>query len=142
MVLGSSIVRPRRRMIMRALLSASSRIDCAGVLATRAALCLRQGHAAEALAAAEDGLSRHKALGACGFFRGVRQRLVHAECLAAVGQRDAAHKAIALSRDRLRCIAEDIAEPAYRKSFLEEVPENRRTLDLALAWLGGGALSG
>ncbi|AUX42432.1 uncharacterized protein SOCE26_038640 [Sorangium cellulosum] len=125
-----------------ALLSESSRIDVPGVLSTRAALCLRQGRAAEALAAAEDGLSRHKALGACGFFRGARLRLVHAECLEAAGQRDAAREAIARARDRLLCVAEEIADPGYRQSFLEQVPENRRTIELALEWLGGGDAAG
>jgi hypothetical protein len=35
-----------------------------------------------------------------------------------------------------RAIAERIGDPAYRRSFLDEVPENARTLALARAWLG------
>jgi hypothetical protein len=38
-------------------------------------------------------------------------------------------------------IADKIAEPGYRTSFLEAVPENARTLTLARAWLGDAAPS-
>ena len=62
-------------------------------------------------------------------------RLVHAECLEATGDHEAATAAIARARDRLFVIADKIDEPAYRTSFLENVPENRRTLALARRWL-------
>ena len=39
-------------------------------------------------------------------------------------------------RDRLFVIAAKIGDPEYRKSFLESVPENRRTLELARQWVG------
>jgi hypothetical protein len=35
-------------------------------------------------------------------------------------------------------IAAKVDNPAHRKSFLENVPENRRTLEPARQWLGGG----
>jgi hypothetical protein len=54
----------------------------------------------------EDALA---AMGGCGMFRGAFVRLAHAE---------------------------QIPEPAYRRSFLEQVPENARTLELARAWHG------
>ncbi|XXT14614.1 protein kinase [Sorangium sp. So ce429] len=118
------------------LVAVSAGIDLPGVQAARAAVRLQQGRAAEALAVAEDGLARSRAMeGACGFFRGARLRLVHAECLAAAGQREAAGKALAAARERLLDIAGRIPEPQYRTSFLEEVPENRRTLALAQEWL-------
>jgi len=120
-------------------LSKSIPIDGPGVLGTVAALYLRGGRPVEALAAAEDGLARYQAMGACGFFQGPRLRLVHAECLAAAGQRDAAHRAVAAARDRLLTMADEIADPDYRRSFLQEVPENRRTLALAREWLCGGS---
>jgi hypothetical protein len=74
-------------------------------------------------------------------FRGAFVRLAHAEALHATGAHDAARHAIAEARDRLLRIADRIAGPAYRKSFLENVPENARTLALARAWLADAAPS-
>lgn len=121
------------------LFTREDRIDCPGVLATRAALYLWQGRAAEALEAAEHGLSWYETVGGSWFCRGPRLRLVHAGRLAAVGQRGAAHRAIGAARDRVLTTAGEIADPDYRTSFLQAVPENRRTLDLAREWLGGGS---
>ncbi|WP_437502413.1 serine/threonine-protein kinase [Sorangium sp. So ce1099] len=119
------------------LLAVATEIDLPGVQAARAAVCLQQGRVAEALAAAEDGLARSRAMaGACGFFRGARLRLVHAECLAAAGRRDDAGAALAAARERLLDIAGTIPDPQHRARFLGEVPENRRTLALARSWLG------
>ncbi|HWO26591.1 MAG TPA: protein kinase, partial [Kofleriaceae bacterium] len=112
-----------------------------GVLGTLAMLRLAQGRAAEALAAAEDAVARCAALGGCGMFRGAFVRLAHAEALDASGAHEAARGAIAAARDRLFAIAGRIADPAYRRSFLEAVPENARTLELARAWLGEAAPS-
>ncbi|WP_437610980.1 hypothetical protein WMF20_04475 [Sorangium sp. So ce834] len=53
-----------------------------------------------------------------------------------MGRRGAAEAALAAARDRLLRIAGTIPDPAYRKSFLEEVPENRTTLALARERLG------
>jgi len=107
-----------------------------GVLATHAALRLAQGRAGEALAAAEDAMSQYTAMGGCGMFRGAFVRLVHAESLHAMGAHDAARHAIAAARAHLVAIEGRIADPAYKQSFLESVPENARTLVLANAWLG------
>jgi tetratricopeptide (TPR) repeat protein len=107
-----------------------------GALATLSALHLAQGRAGEALAAAEDALARCEAIGGCGWFRGGFLRLAHAEALHATGAHDAARRAIADARARLRAIAAKIADPAYQTSFLARVPENARTLALAAAWLG------
>ena len=112
-----------------------------GVLATRVGLRVAQGRAAEALAAAEEAMARHAAMGACGMFRGAFVRLAHAEALHATGAHGAARGAIAQARDHLFAIAGKIADPGYRTSFLERVPENARTLALASAWLGGPAPS-
>jgi len=107
-----------------------------GLLGTLAALRLAQGRAEEALAVVEDAISRCTAMGGCGVFRGAFVRLVHAEALRATGAYDAARHAIAEARARLLTIAERITDPAYQKSFLEDVPENVRTLALARAWVG------
>jgi tetratricopeptide (TPR) repeat protein len=112
-------------------------LDHPGALATLAALRLAEGRPAEALAAAEDGMAKDQAMGACSqFFRGAFLRLVYAECLEATGNHEAAKTVIAKARDRLVSIAGHIGDPEFRKSFLENVPENRKTFDLAEQWLG------
>jgi eukaryotic-like serine/threonine-protein kinase len=111
-------------------------LELPGALATLAALRLAQGRVIEALTAAEDGMGRYQTMGACSqHFRGGFLRLVHAECLEAAGNHEAAKAVIARARDRLFAIADRIDEPPYRKSFLENVSENRRTLELARQWL-------
>jgi hypothetical protein len=112
-----------------------------GFLGTLAVLRLAQGRAGEALAAAEDAMSRCTAMGGCGMFRGAFVRLAHAEALHATGARDAAQRAIADARTHLLAIADKIPDPDHRQSFLENVPENARTLALARAWLADAAPS-
>lgn len=112
-------------------------LDTPGALATLAALRLAQGRPAEALAAADEGLAEYESMGGCGMFRGAFLRLVHAECLEAAGRREDARAAIDKARQCLLVNADKIADPTYREGFLRNVPENRRTLDLAQAWLGG-----
>jgi tetratricopeptide (TPR) repeat protein len=107
-----------------------------GALATLSAIRLAQGRAEDALATAEDAMSRYTAMGACGLFRGAFVRLAHAEALHATGAHDAARRAIAEARTRLFAIASRIPDPDHKNSFLENVPENARTLLLAHAWLG------
>jgi len=119
-----------------AILRTASPLDMPGALATFAAVHLARGKTAEARAAAEEGLAQYEAMAACGFFRGAFVRLVHAECLEAAGDHEAAKAAIASARDRLFAIAAKIGDPEYHKSFLESVPENRRTLELARQWAG------
>jgi hypothetical protein len=121
---------------MPAALGMAMPLEHPGVLATLAALRLAQGRAEDALAAAEDAVSRCTTMGGCGMFRGAFVRLVHAEALHATGAHDAARHAIAEARTRLFTIADRIASPDYKQSFLETVPENARTLALARAWLG------
>ena len=85
-------------------------------------------------------MERYESMGACSqFFRGAFLRLVHAECLEAAGNHEAAKAAIVGARVRLFTIANKIGDPGYRKSFLENVPENRRTIELARQWLGEDA---
>jgi len=107
-----------------------------GALGTLAMLRLAQGRAEDALAVAEDAVARCTTMGGCGMFRGAFVRLAHAEALHATGAHDAARHAIIEARARLRTIADRIVEPAHQKTFLENVPENSRTLALARAWLG------
>jgi hypothetical protein len=92
--------------------------------------------------AAEDAVARCAAMGGCGIFRGAFVRLAHAEALHAAGDTAAAARAIAAARAHLLAVAARTAEPAYRRSFLDEVPENARTFALARAWLGDAAPDG
>jgi eukaryotic-like serine/threonine-protein kinase len=111
-------------------------LDQPGALATLSALRLAQGRAEDALAAAEDAVARLEAMRGCHMFRGAFVRLAHAEALHATGAHAAARRAIGEARDRLVAITGRIADPAYKQSFLEAVPENARTLALAHTWLG------
>jgi len=113
-----------------------------GILATISAIRLAHGRAAEALATAEDAMARCAAMGGCGMFRAAFVRLAHAEALHATGALDAAGTALGDARARLLAIADKVADPDHRASFLERVPENARTLALAGAWLGGPDRSG
>jgi len=106
-----------------------------GVLGTLSALHLARGRAADALAAAEEALARYRDMGGCGLFRGAFVRLAHAEALHATGAHGAARRAIAAARAHLFEIAGRVPDPALRRSFLEDVPENARTLALARAWV-------
>jgi hypothetical protein len=110
-------------------------LELPGVLATVSALRLAQGRTTEALRAAEGAVARCTTMGGCGMFRGAFVRLVHAEALHAAGAHDAARCAIAEARARLFRIADRITDPAARRGFLDNVPENARTLALARAWL-------
>ena len=111
-------------------------IDHSAALGTLAAIRLAQGRVEDALAVAEDAVSRCTTMGGCGMFRGAFVRLAHAEALHATGAHDAARHAIAEARARLFTIVDRIADPAYKKSFLENVPENSKILALARAWIG------
>jgi ATP/maltotriose-dependent transcriptional regulator MalT len=109
--------------------------DSPAILSTLCCIRLAQGRVAEALATAEDAVARYNAMRSCGFFRIAFVRLAHAEALEAAGDHARACAAIRAARDRLLAIAGRILDPGYRKSFLEDVPENARTLALASTWL-------
>ena len=111
-------------------------LDHPGALGTLSALRLAQGRVEDALAAAEEAVARCTTMGGCGMFRGAFVRLAHAEALHATGAHGPARHAIAEARTRLFTMADRIADPAYKHSFLEDVSENARTLALARAWLG------
>ncbi|UQA59484.1 serine/threonine-protein kinase [Polyangium aurulentum] len=111
-------------------------LDQPGVLASMAALRLAQGRPAEALVAAQEGMTKYEHMGACSFFRAAFVRLVHAECLQAAGDHEGAKAAITRSREWLLGVAAQVGDDEYRKSFLANVPENRRLLELAERWVG------
>jgi hypothetical protein len=69
-------------------------------------------------------------------------RLAYVEALFANGDHSAAYAAIAEARERILATAAGIDDPGRHKTFLENVPENARTLSLAQAWLGEAAALG
>jgi tetratricopeptide (TPR) repeat protein len=109
----------------------------ASALVALAEVLLAERRTDEALEAARAALGllspgRDHAAGSSRFEgTEARARLVHVEALAAAGDRAAARAALEEARDRLFARAAVIGDPALRTSFLEGVPENARTLDLA-----------
>ncbi len=104
-------------------------------LATKARILIAQGLPGPALDAAREAM-----LATLG---GIEEGesfvlLVHAEALAAAGEPGSAVAAIAAARARLQARARRILDPGRRRGFLERVPENARTLELARAWVGEG----
>jgi eukaryotic-like serine/threonine-protein kinase len=61
-------------------------------------------------------------------------RLVHTEALHASGQVEPARAALAVALDRLHARAARIQDDARRAGFLEAIPDNARTVELARAW--------
>jgi hypothetical protein len=102
-----------------------------GVLASLAALRLAQGKPVEALSIAEDATNHADVMGACSrFFRDAFLALTHAECLEATGNHEGARARLLRAKEWLMLVADKIHDPAYRTSFLQQVPENRRILEL------------
>jgi hypothetical protein len=111
-------------------------LDVPAALSTLCRVRLAQGRVAEALSTALEASGKYSAMDASGFFRAAFVRLTHAEALHASGALDAARHAIADVRKRLLAIADRISDPAYKHSFLHNVPENARSLALARSWMG------
>jgi hypothetical protein len=89
-----------------------------------------QGHGSLAIASAEEALSIVRITD--GIERGeALARLAQVEALLCAGEREQAEAALATAVKRLEARAARIADPHYRKSFLERVPENGATLSLA-----------
>jgi tetratricopeptide (TPR) repeat protein len=99
-------------------------------LASLARALLRRGKAGEALEYARDGYRLLVELG------GVEDgealiRLVYAECLLSVGEREAASGIAAEGAERLEQRASRIADCAWRTAFLARIPVHSQTLQLA-----------
>jgi len=99
-----------------------------------ARVLLATHRAPEALAAsarAVEGLSPNASFGGEAVVR-----LVRAEALHAASDIEGAREAIGTARERLLASAGKISSAELRRSFLERVPTNARTLQLAKEWLG------
>ncbi|WP_437602171.1 hypothetical protein WMF28_11110 [Sorangium sp. So ce590] len=82
---------------------------------------------------AAEVVAAHEHWGASGYKR-TFAHLVHAEALHAAGDREGASAVIAGARERLLARAERLPA-AHRRSFLGEIPENARVLELSRQWL-------
>ena len=97
---------------------------------------LLQGKPHDALAMAQAAVQIHAEVGAVQDGE-ILVRLAHAEALYAVGSPEAA-ETLAAVRDTLYSRASRINDVALRLSFLENIPENARTVALARARLPVG----
>ena len=106
-------------------------------LACLARVLLARGKLDEALATAAQA---HAELEAAGQVEDGAHliRLTFAEALHAAGRLAEAREAIARARDQVDETAAKIHDPTHRRSFVERVPENARTLELAQRWLAAG----
>jgi eukaryotic-like serine/threonine-protein kinase len=115
-------------------------LRCSAALA-RARVLLVQGNGREAHLAALGAMYSMQKLGSIEEDEPLL-RLTFAEASWAAGLSSMARVAIAAARQRLLDRAAKIKDPAWRRSFLENVPENARTIELARAWLDESAKPG
>jgi len=135
LLLGGDLPAAEREAFQAVEGAGDSRQLAASTRGTLAQVLLVQGRAAEALPWARSAAAVLEELGGIEE-REILVRLVHAEALAATGDRAAARAAIAAARDRVQAMAGRIREVELRRCFLTNVPENARTLQLATEWLG------
>jgi serine/threonine protein kinase/tetratricopeptide (TPR) repeat protein len=99
-------------------------------LALLASIHLELGNASEADGPAREAVALLESLG--GVEEGEAQiRLTYAETLAALGEHEAAREAIATARVRILERAAMIQDSHWKETFVENVRENVRTLELA-----------
>ena len=99
-------------------------------LGALAAALLGRGEPLAALVAAREGMALLATLGALEEGE-EKLRFVHAAALEANGQTAEAARELAIARERLRERAARIQDPGWRRSFLENVPENVALLGAA-----------
>ena len=102
-------------------------------LTIQARALLDLDHPGEALVAARAGMALLRAAGSLDAGEALL-RLTHAEALHALGDAAQARDAMAAAYAWVVRKAELIEDPAWRRSFLDRVAENRRILALARAW--------
>jgi eukaryotic-like serine/threonine-protein kinase len=101
--------------------------------AIRATIRLSRGNTGEALADARKAHQMLTALGGIDESEAV-VRLAYAEALYAEGDIAAAKAAIGEARAWVLERAEKLTAPGLKAQFLEQVPENKKTLELAETW--------
>jgi eukaryotic-like serine/threonine-protein kinase len=105
-------------------------------LAMLAWIRLRDDRAAESLEPAREALRAMESVGSIEEGESLAL-LVYAEALHAISDMPGARAAIGVARERLLGRAAKMSDADHRRSFLENVPENARTLSLAGAWIEG-----
>jgi len=121
--------------VMQQALSSISVFDQSGMYSTLAALRLDQGRIAEAVDAATQGMAIYETIRACSYVRAGFLRLVHAQSLYAAQRYGESKQAIEKAKSWLLEMAEEIPDLAYRTSYLNDVPEHRKILELAKTWV-------
>jgi tetratricopeptide (TPR) repeat protein len=105
----------------------------AHALGTLSRVLRAQGRPREALTAAEEAMKLMHSVS--GIEEG--ESLIRLAYVEALGENGLdARGAIAVAADRLRQRADRISDPAWRASFLENVPDNARIVELSRVWLG------
>jgi hypothetical protein len=110
----------------------------AQVLGTFARILMMRGEPKRALDAATEAKAILDALGALEDNE-ASIRLVHAEAMHAAGRHDEARAALAIAREKLRVIADKLADPTHRAAFLGAVPAHARIVTLSEEWGEWGA---
>jgi len=123
---------------LHALLEEAAAEPYAGMWYLTVCACARlaQGRAQEAAALADLAFSRSRSFDIGYCIRHAKLLLVRAEAFHALGEHQAARSAIAEARDDVLRRAARIPDAAVRRSFLENILDHRRTLELARQWLG------
>jgi tetratricopeptide (TPR) repeat protein len=114
---------------------ATNRRDGALFLAMLADIHLAERRPEEALAAVKQALALQDGIPPA-YRAGAYLPLMHAEALYGTGDHEGARAAITAAREGLLARADQIGNPVYRRSFLEDVRENAATLSRARQWLG------
>jgi serine/threonine protein kinase/tetratricopeptide (TPR) repeat protein len=123
------------RVSAEALVTPPARAAGLPVLAT---VLLARGDAGSALVHVEEAMGILRTLGSIPEGEALL-RLVHAEALRALGREERAQATIRAARARILGRAALIEDQAMRRSFVEVVEVNRRTLSLAVEWGVGPA---
>ncbi len=92
----------------------------------------RGGDPTVAIALIKEGLRRLDQIGT--WYNDVAIRVYSAEALDLAGDRAGAEAALAAARAQIEARASGIDDEAFRRSYLENVPENVRAGELARAW--------
>ncbi len=119
-----------RRAVQMAARTEPLRCNALGVLAR---IELARGQAERAVATAGEAHALLTKLGSIDEGESL-VRLVHAEALHAAGAGERARAALAVALERLHARAARIQDAARRQGFLEAIPDNARTVELARAW--------
>jgi tetratricopeptide (TPR) repeat protein len=119
----------------------SPRDDRVLTLAIRARALLELGRPHEALEAAQPAMALLQEAGAIEEGESL-VRLTHAETLLATGKVAEARAVIAAAHEWLLDKAAHIDNPAWRRSFLDRVAENRRIIELASSRAGSSGQPG